>query len=329
MKSNYLLVLLILFEQAYTYGGSFMKPTSIKYGKITVEITNPDRILFPADKITKLDLIEYYQSVAPIMIPHTKGRPISMQRFPTGIDKEGFYQKDAGEYFPLWVPIEPIKKESGKAVNYVVIDNEATLIYLANQACITPHLWLSKIDNLDYPDRMIFDLDPAHKSITFKQIVQTALQLKELLEKVGLTPFVMTTGSRGLHVTVPLDRKANFDQVRTFARDVAAYVVDQNPKLLTLETRLNKRGKRIFIDWLRNGFGATGVAPYAVRAHDGAPVATPLTWAELKDPKLNAQSYTIKNIGKRINKMGDVWKDIFKKKGSIAKASKLLDKLTD
>ena len=205
----------------------------------------------------------------------------------------------------------------------VICNDAATLVYLANQVCLTLHPWLSRTDNLDYPDRMIFDLDPGTKT-DFKLVKTTALKLKKIIESLGLIPFVMTTGSRGLHVTVPLKRTDPFDTVRACARAIADQLVAQDPTMCTTEIRLNKRRGRLFIDTGRNAFAQTAVAPYAVRAKPKAPVATPLLWEELKDPKLTAQSYTITTIHQRIAKIGDPWKKINRSARSLAKAKKML-----
>jgi bifunctional non-homologous end joining protein LigD len=164
-----------------------------------------DKIYFPADKITKGELLEYYKKIAPRLIPYTKNRPLTMDRYPEGIAGESFYQKNASSYFPAWIKLKKIAKKEGGFNNYVVCQNAATLVYIANQGCITPHMWLSKITKLNYPDVLVFDLDPYGEKVTnFKPIRDAALMLKEILEKCGLTVFVMTTGSRGLHVRVPL-----------------------------------------------------------------------------------------------------------------------------
>lgn len=300
--------------------------TSVKIGRHTVALTNESRILFPKSKITKGNLIDYYYRIAPVMIPHMKNRPVTMRRFPSGINEEGFYQKDAGDYFPSWIKTKPIKKQSDGIVNYVICNNEATLVYLANQACITPHIWLSKIDKLKYPDRMIFDLDPAKKD--FKTVCDVALMIKDVLDYISLSSFVMTTGSKGLHVVVPIKRMYHFDWVRSFARDIARLLVDRHPKLLTLEIRKDKRRGRIFIDTLRNAYAQTGVAPYAVRALEGASIATPLRWEEIIKNKIaTAQQFTIKNIFRRISRIGDLWAEINKSAHSLKRARVLLDAL--
>lgn len=298
----------------------------INVGRYAVEITHPERILFGKSGLTKTDLIDYYQAIAPIMMPYLTDRPISMQRFPNGLADEGFFQKDASDYFPTWITRFPIEKETKEAVNYVVIDKPATLIYLANQNCITPHIWLSKIDNLNKPDKMIFDLDPADK-LTFSAVQDVAQKLKKVLDDLGLPTFCMLTGSRGAHIVVPLKRVHTFDEVREFSHDVATLLAKQFPKLITVDMQKTKRGKRIFIDWLRNGFGATAVAPYAVRARENAPVAMPVTWQELLKRDTISQKYTIKNAMKRISKVGDVWQGMSKSAVTLTKSRKLLDKM--
>ena len=296
----------------------------IKVGRYSVDITHPDKILFGKSGLTKQDLVDYYFAIAPIMMPHIDDRPISMQRFPQGIAKEGFYQKDASDYFPKWITRIPIGKQEGGKVDYVVIDKPATLIYLANQNCITPHVWLSKTDNIHKPDRMIFDLDPA-ESLSFADIQDVAKKLKTILDDLELPTLCMLTGSRGAHIVVPLKSVHTFDEVRDFAHDIAKLLAQQFPKLITIDVHKTKRGKRVFIDWLRNGFGATAVAPYAVRARENAPIAMPVTWKELLSPKMISQKYTIKNVMKRINKVGDMWHDMNKYAVSLTKARKKLD----
>jgi bifunctional non-homologous end joining protein LigD len=260
------------------------------------------------------------------MLPYCEDRPISMQRFPDGIMKEGFFQKDAHDYFPKWVKRINIPKENKEPVHYVVIDKPATLIYLANLGCITPHLWLSRTDNLEKPDRMIFDLDPAD-DLSFSDVQHVAKQLKKILDECNLPSFCLLTGSRGAHIVVPLKRLHTFDYVRTFAHDIAKLLSHKFPKDITITLHKASRGKRVFLDWLRNGFGATAVAPYAVRAHEGAPVATPVTWQELLSPRMKSQKYTIKTIHQRIKKVGDVWKGMQRHAVSLTKARSKLDTL--
>ncbi|MFA5075493.1 MAG: non-homologous end-joining DNA ligase [Candidatus Babeliales bacterium] len=290
--------------------------SEIRIGRYTIEISNENKILFPKNKITKLDLINYYKNISSLMLPYTKNHAISMLRYPNGIDGEGFYQKEAGGYFPAWIKTKNLKKTDGYT-NYVVINNIATLVYLANQACITPHLWLSKIDKPQYPDRIIFDLDPSGKD--FSMVQDGAMILKKRLEQLGFVPFAMTTGSRGIHVIVPIKRNHDFDFVRNFLHNLVKSLVEKHKNLFTLEMRKEKREKFVFIDILRNAYGQTGVAPYGVRPKENAPVATPISWKEVQDKSLRPDKYTIKNIFARLEKVQDPWRGFFKNAKSIKK----------
>lgn len=298
----------------------------IKIGKHDVAITHPTKILFPQSGISKAELVAYYRKIAPYMLPHIKNRPLMMHRYVNGIAHEGFYQKEAGDYFPDYVAREPIKKQDGGIVNYVVCNNAAALMYIVNQLCITFHIWLSTIKKLQYPDRLIFDLDPSIKDFT--AVRHAALLLKKLLEdELGLVTFVMTTGSRGLHVVVPLKPQLDFDEVRAFAKDVAQVLVNRHPKKLAIEMRKEQRSGKVFVDYLRNAFAQTGVAPYSVRAIEGAPIAMPILWDDVYSATLNPQKYTIKNVFRRLNRVGDAWADINAHRCSLGQAQKKLDKL--
>lgn len=299
---------------------------NLTFGKYTVEVSNTDKIFFPDEKLTKGDLIDYYRKISEVMLPYLKERPVTMQRFPEGIKGEGFYHKDAPDYFPDWIRQESIKKKEGGKVNHVICENVATLVYLADQACITPHVWLSRVEKLDYPDRLIFDLDPPGDD--FAPVRFAATSLRDLLsEELGLTAFVMTTGSRGLHLAVALDGSENFDTVRAFAQEAAKTLAQRHPERLTTHVRKEKREGRLFLDTARNAYGQTAVAPYAVRPQPGAPVATPLQWEELSDKDLLPQSYNVQNIFRRLGQKPDPWQDINKHASSIKKAQERLDAL--
>lgn len=276
-----------------------------------IEISHPDKLLYPDAYIPKHVVVEYYQRIAEVMLPHVRGRPVSMQRFPDGLRGEGFYQKEAPDYFPGWIDrVEVPKKEGGRVVQ-VTIESAATLVYLANQACLTPHVWLSRKERLDRPDRMIFDLDPPDGgNMGFSSVLDIARELVELLDGLGLQPFVMTTGSRGLHVTVPLDTSEPFDDVRAFARQVAEILAARRPRMVTTATSKAERRGRLFLDYLRNAYGQTGVAPYALRPRPGAPVAAPLSLHELGRGDLSSCSYRMSNIFRRLAQKDDPWKDI-------------------
>ena len=282
----------------------------------TIHLARLDKVLFPDQGITKGDLIEYYRRIAKVMLPHLAGRPISMQRFPDGIAEGGFYQKEAPSHFPEWIDrVQVWVKQEESQQPQVLCNSAATLVYLANQACITPHVWLSRQDRLDYPDRVIFDLDPANGD--FEPVRDAAFALREALRSVGLTPFVMTTGSRGLHVVAPIAPDCSFDKARAFVHDLAEHLVGQAPDRLTVAMAKADRQGRLFLDYLRNAYGQTSVAPYAVRAKPGAPVATPLDWDELHDTSLTSQSYSMNNIFRRLGQKADPWRAIEKQAVSL------------
>lgn len=279
----------------------------MQFGPYSVELSNREKTFFPGAAITKGDLIDYHHDIAQTMLPYMKDRPLTMHRFPDGIEGENWYQKNAGEYFPDWITTVTVDKENG-VVTHVLCNNTATLVYLANQACITLHVWLSRVDQQHTPDRLIFDLDPPGDD--FEPVRKGALAVRELVEELGLKPFVMTTGSSGCHVVSPIRREHNFDEVRDFAESVAQLLAHRQPNQLTTEVRKAKRHGRLYLDVGRNAYAQTGVSPYSVRARPGAPVATPLEWDELKDPDLGPRSYTIENIGGRLGHIGDPWKNI-------------------
>lgn len=272
-----------------------------------VAVSHPDKVLFPDDGITKFELADYYRKVAEVALRHYRDRALSMHRYPDGIDGEDFFQKNIPDYFPDWIERATLPKKDGE-VTHVAANSAATLVYLANQACITPHLALSRIDRPEHPDRLIFDLDPSDDD--FDKVRHTARRLREFLDDLGLTSFVQTTGSRGLHIVVPLDREANFDEVREFSHRVCRNLAERHPEMMTVEQRKAKRGNRVFLDDLRNAYGQTSVAPYAVRARPGAPIATPLEWNEVGESALTPRKYRIGNIFRRLGQREDPWADI-------------------
>lgn len=301
-----------------------MSNQTLKVGGHVIELSHTDKVLFPGDGITKGDLIDYYRQIAPRMLPYVRGRPVMMQRFPNGIRGEGFLQKDVPDYFPAWIKAVRVKKERG-SITQVVISNAATLVYLANQACITPHVWLSRAGHVHRPDIMIFDLDPS--GTNFNHVRAAAGLVHEILGEVGLAAFAKTTGSRGLHVVVPLDGTDDFDEVRAFARDVGRVAVSADPNRLTMEVRKAKRRGRVFIDTLRNAYAATAVAPFAVRARRGAPIATPVSWDEVADSALRPQRYTITNIFTRIGRRKDPWVGFWRRARGLARPRRRLNAL--
>lgn len=303
-----------------------MSGESLRFGRYTVEVTSRDKVLFPDAGVTKGQMIDHYREVADRMVPYLTERPLVMQRFPDGIDGEGFYQKNAPDHFPDWIETVTVEKEGG-TVDHVVCGNAATLVYLANQGVITPHVWLSRIDRLDCPDRMIFDLDPPDDD--FGIVREAARALRELLDELGLAAWPMTTGGRGLHLVVPLDRSEPFDAVRDFAHRVADRLAERHPQRFTTATRKNKRRGRLFLDYLRNAYAQTGVPPYAVRPRPGAPVAVPLEWDEVDDPDLRGDRYTIENVLTRIARKDDPWKGLMRHARSLEEPRRRLERLVE
>lgn len=293
-------------------------------GPYTVDLSNLDKVFYPEDGITKGDVVEYYRRVAEWMLPHLRDRPLMMQRFPDGIAGKSFYQKEAGAYFPEWIDRVEVDKEGGSVI-HAVCNNTATLVYLANQACITPHVWLSRQDRIHHPDQLIFDLDPPAGD--FESVRFAAKSLATLLAELDLPSFCKTTGSKGLHVAVPLDRKSDFDTVRKLAAEMAGVLARREPQKLTVETHKKKRGARLFLDYLRNSYAQTAVAPYALRPQRHAPVATPIDWAELDDKQLTSTRFHLKNIFQRLGQKQDPWKDIRRKAVSASAAQERLDRL--
>jgi bifunctional non-homologous end joining protein LigD len=280
----------------------------IKLGGHTIRITHGDKVLFPESGITKRALVGYYAQIADSMLPYLHDRPFTMLRYPDGIHGESFFQKDAPDYFPEWIKRVQVAKAGG-SVSHVVCNDAATLVYLANQVCITPHIWTSRIDRLKFPDLVVFDLDPPDGR--FPDVRFAAKRLREILERLDLVPFVQTTGSKGLHVVVPIIPDLEFDDLRRKARTIADALVEEEPDRLTTEHRKGKRAGRVFLDTGRNAYAQTFVSPYGVRPLPQAPIATPIEWEELDD--VEPQSYAIGNIEERLKRSGDPWRLIWKK----------------
>jgi bifunctional non-homologous end joining protein LigD len=284
----------------------------VRAGRRRVRISNPGKLLFPADGITKADLAEYYAEVAPAMLPHVRDRPLNLWRWNTGIEGELVVQQAIPRGAPEWVRRVTVPRRGGGTVEHAVGGGAATLVWLANQNCITPHAWTSRSDRLGQPDRLVFDLDPpdADADSHFPAIRAGARELGALLGELGLVAFAMTSGSRGLHVVAPLRRRAHADAARAVAGEIAEQLAARRPDDLTTAWRKEKRGGRVLVDVARNTYAQTAVAPYAVRALPGAPVATPLAWEELDDAELHPRRWTLATIPARVAERGDPWAEI-------------------
>ena len=281
-------------------------------------ITHPEKILFPADGITKGELAAYYEAIAPVMLPHLRRRPITMERFHRGIAAPGFFQKDVSKGFPEWLKRVEVAKHGG-TVNHPIANDKRSLLWLANQNSITIHVWPSRMPKLYYPDVCIFDLDPADDSEP-DLLRKAALDLRELLDELGLPSWIKTTGSKGFHIAVPLDGKSDFDTVARFAHLVGRTLVERDPDHLTQEFHKVDRAGRILVDTGRNGYSATFAATYTVRARPGAPVSAPCKWEEVERGEVHPKSFTLRMMGQRIAEVGDLWSGLLKSKRSLSRA---------
>ena len=287
-------------------------------------ITHPEKIMFPEDGITKGDLAAYYSSVAKVMLPHITGRPITMERYPAGIGKKGFWQKDVSKGFPSWLERVAVPKKDG-VVHHPVITDEQSLLWVTNQNAITQHVWISRIPELYYPDICVFDLDPSTDDAA--AVRAAALGLRDLLDELGLPSWIKTSGSKGYHIVVPLDGKSKMDDVARFADRVGEVFVSLAPDHLTREFNKVDRKGRIYVDTGRNGYSATFAAAYTVRAKKGAPVSAPCRWDEIEKGKVEPGSFNLRNMAARIKKSGDLWADMLRKRPSLKKPMEKLKKM--
>jgi bifunctional non-homologous end joining protein LigD len=288
-------------------------------------ITHPEKLLFPEDGISKGELAAYYEAIAPVMLPHVRRRPITMERYHRGIHAPGFFQKDVSKGFPAWLKRVEVPKKDG-TVHHPLANDARSLLWLANQNSITIHVWPSRAPRLFYPDICVFDLDPANDEEP-DVLRAAALTLRDLLLELGLQSWVKTTGSKGFHIAVPLDGKADFGVVERFSHEVGRVLVTLDPKHLTQEFSKADRGGRILVDTGRNGYSATFAAAYTVRAKPGAPVSAPCTWEEIERGEAGPRTFTLRKMSERIEEVGDLWAPMLKSKRSLNKPIERLRRL--
>jgi bifunctional non-homologous end joining protein LigD len=287
-------------------------------------ITHPEKVMFPDDGITKGELAAYYEMIAPIMVPHIRARPVTMERFHRGIGEKGFFHKNVTRGFPDWLQRVAVSHKSG-TVHYPLVMDARSLLWLANQNCITPHVWTSRMPNLHQPDICIFDLDPLEDEPDVLRAA--ALGLRALLDELGLVSWVKTSGSKGFHIAVPLDGKTGFGEVARFANAVGTMLVRRDPQNLTQEFSKADRGGRILVDTARNGPGATFAAVYAVRPRPGAPVSAPCTWDEIERAEVGPRTFTLRTMAGRIAEVGDLWADLHRHGRSLRRPLERLRRL--
>jgi bifunctional non-homologous end joining protein LigD len=298
----------------------------LQVGGRTLKFTNLKKVFYPADAYTKRDVINYYHDVASLLVPHLEGRPLSLKRYPNGIAGDYFFQKDAPKSFPEWLHTEEIVGDKhAPAKHYVVCDDEATLLYLANLGCIDQNPWYSRVGKLDYPDFVVLDLDPYHCG--FDRIVEAAQLVRRKLADLELEGYPKTTGGDGMHVYVPIAAAYSYEQVRTFAEIVARLVIAERPELFTTPRAVTQREKgRVYFDYLQISWGKTISAPYVLRAHDKAPVATPLRWGEVRQG-LSPFDFTLANVRARFQHLGDIFAPVLANSQRLETAMERLEKL--
>ncbi|WP_433873243.1 non-homologous end-joining DNA ligase [Saccharopolyspora sp. CA-218241] len=279
-----------------------------------IEVSRGDKAMYPAEGITKADVVEHYRAVAEVMVPHLRGKPLTLRRYPDGIDAGGFFQKEVSRHFPDWVPVTEVPQRGKQdSVHHVVVDDPAVLLYLANQACLEFHIGLSRVDDLERPRLVVVDLDPP-EGTGIPEVRRAVRTIARRFRDAGLDPHVQTTGGKGFHVVAPLRARRDFEQVRAAVRELAESAAEAEPDRLTTEQRKDKRGDRIFLDINRNAYGQTMIAPYSLRARPGAPAATPIDPGELS--RVEPRSYGLANLARRLARKADPWAGIDEAQGS-------------
>jgi bifunctional non-homologous end joining protein LigD len=296
---------------------------ALMMGQVTIEsrefaLSNLDKVLWPDDGYTKGELIHYYVQVADYLLPHLRGRPLVLTRFPDGIHRKSFYQKNAPDYLPPWIrTFSWYSEDSQRDILFIVAEEAATLAWLANQACIEMHPWLSSIESIDNPDFAVIDLDPSPGS-RYQDVVDIALVVKELLDNLGLRSYPKTSGSAGLHIYIPVEAVYTYEQVRKFAHVLASMVTEVLPHIATIERAVKKRSHKVYVDYLQNVLGKTLSSVYSVRPRPGAPVSTPLLWDEVS--QITPAQFTIKTILSRLRDYGDLFAPVLQDRQNLEPA---------
>ena len=291
--------------------------TDVRVGSRTLSVSNLDKILFPRDGLTKGDLIAYYRGVARWILPHLKDFPLTLQRYPDGVDGPSFFEKHLPKGLPEWAARAAVTSPEGHRdeTTYMICNDEATLVWVANLASIVLHVWTSRVQSIEEPDYVFFDLDPGERC-TLKTLAAVALQMRDALHAIGISPLVKTSGGMGLHVVVPLASGYGYDAAKMFAEAVATQLAHENPRQITLDRKLKTRDpSAVYLDYLQVGRGKTIVCAYSVRARDGAPVSMPLDWSEVEsfvrrrtaDPSEAFAHFSMRNAQARLAKEGDLW----------------------
>lgn len=296
-------------------------------GQVTIQsrefaLSNLDKVLWPEDGYTKGEMINYYVRIAPYLIPHLSQRPLVLTRYPNGISGKSFYQKNAPDYLPEWISTYPwYSSDSDRVINFILAEETAALAWLANQACLEMHPWLSRIGSIDYPDFAVVDLDPSPGS-KYQDVIDIALAVKQLLDSLKLRSYPKTSGSLGLHIYIPLENRHTYEEIRRFTQTIAAMVCNVLPQIATIERTVNRRGTKVYVDYLQNVQGKTLSSVYSIRPRRGAPVSTPLLWEEV--PYVKPADFTIKSILARVEAQGDLFASVLSDHQSLDDAWRAL-----
>jgi bifunctional non-homologous end joining protein LigD len=298
----------------------------VTIGNRKLQLTNLDKVFWPDEGYTKGDLINYYQEVAAYILPYLKSRPLSLKRNPNGIRDKGFFHKNAGDESPAWVKkCNLFSEASDRIVHYLVCNDAATLVYVANLGSIELNPWNSTSSKLENPTYFIMDLDPSEKN-SFDEVVATALEVKKLCDELGATCYCKTSGSSGLHVFIPLAAKYDYDRVKAFGKKFAQVLNNRLPEITSMERSLKKRGFRIYLDYLQNRQGQTIASVYSVRPKPGATVSIPLEWSEVREG-LDMNRFTIKTVMNRLKEKGDIFQNVLTEKNNLDKCEKGIDRI--
>jgi len=290
-----------------------------------LKFTNLNKIFYPLDGYTKRDVVNYYAAVADLLVPHLNGRPLSLKRYPNGIESDYFFQKEAATSFPDWLHTELISTGEDDSTRLVIADDKAALLYLANLGCIDQNPWMSRVGSLENPDFILIDLDPYRCG--YDRIIEAALLLRQKLEWIGLQGYPKTTGGNGMHIYIPVEPRYSYPQTRAFAEILARWVAAERPELFTMPRSVAAREKgKVYFDWIQNSSGKTISAPYVLRARSGAPVATPLEWDEVR-PALKPEQFHIGNVLRRFARTGDLFAGVLHEPQEIETALARMEKL--
>ena len=293
------------------------------FDDVSVKLTNVDRVMFPDSGISKLEVLEYYRDIAEFMLPEVRDRALSIERYTKGIDVGGFFPKHWQKHYPAWIRSAELGAKT--IVRYPIADSAAAIVYFANQGGIAMHVWTSRVENPEYPDLLVFDLDPPDGR--FDLVRFAALEIKALCDSIDVPTFVKTSGSKGLHVVVPLDGRALFGEAMGFGNRIAKVLCARHPDQLTQEFYKKDRKGRLYLDVMRNALGATVIAPYSLRGKPGAPLSAPIEWEEVDDETLSPNGFTLRNIRDRIDVLGDPWSNLRHAVASVDDADAALDRL--